>query len=96
MAKYKFDGKKLKDGAKVIANVSGDKLREGSGSKVIANINGEQVRERSGSKVYFNVKGNDLREGTGSKKLATMKDVENAIEGPGKTIKAALWYCFLR
>ena len=32
MAKYKFDGKYLKQGGTTIANVSGDRIRKGTGS----------------------------------------------------------------
>ena len=95
MAKLKFDGKSLKDGSKTIANVSGTNIREGSGSKTVANISGNNIREGSGSKVLFNVSGDDIRQGSGSSKMATMKDVDAQIDGPGKIVKAALWayYC---
>jgi hypothetical protein len=38
----------------------------------------------------------DIRQGSGSTRIATMKDVDSAIEGPGKITKAALWFYFVR
>lgn len=98
MSKYKFDGIVLKDGSKTIATVKGDKIHEGAGSKVIANIRGDCIRQESGSTVLFSVHGDDIRQGSssGSPKVATMKDVDKAIEGPGKVVKAALWLFFCR
>lgn len=94
--KYKFDGTNLKDGVKVVANIKGNDIREGSGVKVIANIKGDDIREGSGVKVMANIKGDDIRQGSGVSKIATMKDVEKVIEGPGKVVKAALWFYFCR
>jgi hypothetical protein len=96
MTKYKFDGTALKDGSKVIANVKGNDLREGSGSTVLANVKDDNIRQGTGSTVLFNIKGDDIRQGTGSTKIATMKDVDKVIDGPGKVIKAALWVMCLR
>lgn len=96
MAKLKFDGTSLKDGAKTIANVSGNNIREGSGPKTVANINGNNIREGNGPKVMFNISGNDIRQGNSPSKIATMKDVDAQIEGPGKVVKAALWLYFCR
>ena len=94
--KYKFDGTNLKDGVKVIANVKGNDIREGSGIKVIANMKGDDIRDGSGIKVMANVRGDDIRQATGLTKIATMKDVEKVIDGPGKVVKAALWFYFCR
>ena len=91
MAKCTFDGTNLKDGGKIIANVQGNNIREGSGSCVIGNIQGNNIRQGSGSLVMFNVKGDNICQGSGSSRIGTKKDVDNAISGPGKVIKAALW-----
>lgn len=91
MAKYKFDGTNLKDGSKMIANVKGNDIRQGNGSTVIGNIKGDAIREKNGSTVIFNIKGDDIRQGNGSTKIATMNNVNDDIEGPGKVVKAALW-----
>lgn len=96
MAKYKFDGTNLKEGSKVIANVKGNDIREGNGSTVVANIKGDDIRQKNGSTIMFNIKGDDIRQGSGSTKIATMKEVDKDIEGPGKLIKAALWIQFCR
>ena len=97
MSKYKFDGIVLKDGSKVIATVKGDKIHEGTTSKVIANIRDDRIRQGSGSTVLFNIHGDDISQGTSlGSKVATMKDVDKAIEGPGKVVKAALWLLFCR
>lgn len=91
MSKLKFDGTNLKDGSKVLANVKGHDIRKESGSTVIGNIKDKHIRQGSGSTVLFNLSGDDIRQGSGSTKIATMKDVDAAIEGPGKELKAALW-----
>lgn len=91
MAKFKFDGTNLKDGLKVIANVKGNEIREGSGFKVIANVKDNKIHQGTGFTVIFNIQGDEIRQGSGFTKIATMKDVDSAIEGPGKTLKAALW-----
>ncbi|WP_127716744.1 hypothetical protein [Halobacteriovorax sp. HLS] len=96
MAKLKFDGTKLKDGGRTIANVSGDRIREGTGSRTVLNISGDKVREGTGSRTLFNVSGDKIREGTGSRKIADMDDVDKSIDGPGKVVKAALWFYFVR
>lgn len=96
MGGYKFDGKNLKDGIKIIANVSGNSIREGSGVKTIMNISGDNIREGSGVKTIANVHGEDVRLGSGVSKIGTMKEVDKSIEGPGKVIKAALWFYFCR
>lgn len=92
----KFDGVNLKDGTKVIANVKGSTIREGSGFKVLCNIKNDEIREGAGFKVMFNIKGDDIRQGNGFSKVATMKQVDATIDGPGKNIKAALWLYFCR
>lgn len=91
MAAYKFDGTVLKEGSKTIAHIKGNEIREGTGSKVLANIKDDQIRMGTGSSVMFNIRGDDIRQGTGSSKIATMKEVDKVIDGPGKNVKAALW-----
>ncbi len=96
MGNYKFDGKYLKHNGKTIANVKDDKIREGTGSKVVANIRDDKFREKTGSKVLINLRGSDVRLGSGSSRIASMKDIEKAIDGHGGATLAALWYCFVR
>lgn len=95
-AKFKFDGKTLKEGSRTVANVSGNNIRKESGSTTIANISGNNIRQGSGSTTIANVSGADIRQGSGSTKIGTMKDVDAAIEGPGGVIKAALWFVCIR
>ena len=46
----KFDGTKLKDRSKTIANVRGDRIYDGSGSsKCLVNIRNDRIYEGSGS-----------------------------------------------
>ncbi len=95
----KFDGSKLKDGSKVVANVRGDKVYDGSGSsKTLVNVRGDKIYASYGSsKCIANVRNRYLYEGSGSsKKITTMKDIDKAIDGPGGTIKAALWCAKVR
>ena len=91
MSKLKFDGKNLKEGSTVIANISGNNIRSGNGSTVVGNISGDNIRQGNGSTVLFNISGDNIRQGNGSTIIAKMKDVDADIEGPGKTFKAALW-----
>ena len=77
----KFDGSKLIDGYKTVANVRGDKIYDGNTS----------------SKCLANLKGGKLYEGnTTSRTLATMKDIDKAIDGHGGVTKAALWIAKVR
>ena len=96
MSSYKFDGKKLKRGGTTVANVSGTRIRKGSGSSAICNIRDDNIRDGSGSSTKFNLRGDDIRSGSGSSKIATMKDVDKDIDGPGRVVKAALWLYFVR
>jgi hypothetical protein len=96
MTAFTFDGVTLKYGAKAIANVRGDSIREGTGSHVVANIRGDDIREGTGSHTLFNIRGDDIRSGTGSSRVARMKDVDEDIKGPGHIVKAALWLFFCR
>ena len=96
VAAYTFDGRRLKKGARVIANVAGDRIREGTGSTVACNIHGERIRDGTGSRVMFNLRGDVIREGTGGRRIARMRDVDDDIDGPGRVVKAALWLYFVR
>jgi len=96
MASHTFDGVVLKQGSRTIGNVKGAQIREASGSHVVGNIRGDDIREGSGSHVLFNVRGDDIRAGSGSSRIARMRDVDSAIEGPGGMTKAALWLLFIR
>ena len=92
----KFDGKKLKDGGKTLANVNGDRIREGNGTKTLLNVRDDKIREGNGTKTLFNLKKNDIREGSGTRKIADMDDVKDDIDGPGGVMLAALWVLFCR
>ncbi len=96
MADYKFDGEKLKHRGTTVANVRGDNIRKGSGSTTVANVRGDDIRSGSGSTKLANLRGDDIRQGSGSSKIGTMRDVDNAIDGPGRVVKAALWLMFVR
>lgn len=96
MSHYKFDGIYLKEGSRVIANVKGHDIREGNGSHMIGNVKGDDIRQGNGSTILFNIRGDDIRQGNGSTRIATMRDVDAAIDGPGKVIKAALWLLLCR
>lgn len=96
MATYKFDGDKLKKGGQTLANVRGDKICRGSGSTTICNIRDDRICEGSGPSTAFNVRGDDIRKGSGGSRIATMRDVDKDIDGPGRTVKAALWLYIVR
>lgn len=66
------------------------------GSRMIANIKGNEIRKGNGSTILFNIRGDDIRQGNGSTRIATMRDVDAVISGPGKIIKAALWLLLCR
>lgn len=95
----KFDGSKLKDGSKTVANVRRDKIYDGTGnSKCLVNIRNDKIYEGTGnSKCIANLRRDKLYEGSGnSKTIATMKDIDKAIDGPGGLTKAALWVAKVR
>jgi hypothetical protein len=96
MAEYKFDGKHLKRGSTIIANVSGGNIRKDNGSTTIANISGHNIRQGSGSTTIFNVSGDTIREGSGSTKVATLRDIQKVIDGVGGTTLMALWAVCVR
>lgn len=96
MAQYKFDGKYLKHGGSIIANVNGYKIRKGNGSSIVANIQGNKVRQGNSSSTLINVSGENIRQGSSSSTIAKMKDVRKLIDGPGGITVAALWYCFIK
>lgn len=96
MAKFVFDGQKLKSGGKTIANVSRDKVREGSGARIVCNITGDKIRDGAGAKIMFNIKGDKICQGSDASVIAKMRDVDKEIDGPGGTVKAALWLYFVR
>ena len=93
---YKFDGTKLKDGSRTIANVRGNKICEGTGMKTLLNIRDDKVCEGTGVKTLFNIRNDKLCTGTGMSKFADMDDVRDDIDGPGGITLAALWYYFKR
>ena len=78
----KFDGTKLVDGSKVLANVRGDKIYEGfSQGKCFANVKGDKIYEGFSQ-------GNIL-----IKTSDAAKKVGSTSQGP---LTAALWYLFCR
>ncbi len=78
----KFDGKFLKDGAKILCNVNGNKIYEGSGPfKALANIKGDKIYEGSGP---FKV-------------LIKLSDAARKIGATSRDpVTAAIWYLFCR
>lgn len=91
MAQYTFDGTYLKEGSTVIANVRGDEIRKGNSFTTIGNIKGNEIRQGSSFTTIFNVSGDEIRQGSSFTRIATMNDVDRAIDGPGRVVKAALW-----
>ena len=81
----KFDGTKVKDGSKTIANVYRDALKEGSssGGKTLGNIYRDAIKlgSSSGGKTLCNISRGDIREGSssGGKKLISLKDAAKSI-----------------
>ena len=96
----KFDGIKLTDGSKTLANVKGDKIYEGTSSgKTLANVKGDKIYEGTSSgKTLANVKGDKIYQGTSSsttlfKTSDAAKKIGSTSQGP---LTAALWYFFCR
>jgi len=97
--KLAYQGNKLKDGSKTIANFSGDKLRSGTGSTTLCNVNNDKVRKGTGSTTLCNVKNGDIRDGTGSSRKATVRDIKRNIKGSESLSDvniAAIWQIFIR
>jgi hypothetical protein len=96
----KFDGKYLKESSKILCNVRGNTIFEGSGgSKPLANVRGDTIFEGSGgSKPLANVRGDTIFEGSGgSKPLIKTSDVARKIGATSRgPLTAAIWYLFCR
>ena len=96
----KFDGKCLKESSKILCNVRGDTIFEGSGaSKPLANFRGDTIFEGSGaSKPLANVRGDNIFEGSGASK--TLIKTSDAVRKIGATSQgpstAAMWFMFCR
>ena len=80
----KFDGKYLKDGGKILCNLDGKLIRDGSstGGTPLCNIDGDYIRDGRS---------------TGGTKLIKVSDAARKIgatsRGPST---AAMWYLFCR
>jgi hypothetical protein len=97
--KLTYQGNKLKDGSKTIANFSGDKLRSGTGSTTLCNVRNDKVRKGTGSATLCNVINGDIRDGTGSSRKARVKDIKRNIKGSESLADvyiAAIWQMFIR
>ena len=95
----KFDGTKVKDGSKTIANFSGDKLRKAAGTSTLCNIRDDKVRRGTGTSTLCNVKNGDIRDGTGTSRKAKVRDVKKMIKGSeslSDVFIAAIWQTFIR
>ena len=96
----KFDGTRLTDGGKTLANVTGDRIYEGiNRSKALANIHGDRIYEGiNRSKALANVHGDRIYEGLNRSKILfktsdAAKKIGSTSQGP---LTAALWYLFCR
>ena len=89
----KFDGKQLKDGSTVIANVRGDKIYEkNSSSTMLANVRGDKLYEKnSSSTVLANIRSGKVYDKNSS---STKKDTFDGHQG--LAIHWALWYLYCR
>ena len=97
----KFDGIKVKDGGRTLANLYRDTLKEGSstGGKSLGNIYKDAIKlgSSSGGKTLCNVYRGDIREGssTGCRKLISLKDaakkIGTSVQGPST---ALVWWFF--
>ena len=89
----KFDGKQLKDGSTVIANVRGDKIYEkNSSSTMLANVRGDKLYEKnSSSTVLANIRSGKVYDKNSS---STKKDTFDGHQG--SAIHWALWYLCCR
>ena len=101
--KFKFSNNRYTEGeygSKVIANVYGDKLRQGTGSTTVANLDysRKKVRKGTGSTTLCNIYNSDIREGTGSTRIGNIdKDVKKTIKNStGSPMDVAFWYLFGR
>ena len=94
MAQFKFDGLRLRQGSTTVANVRRTEICRGTGSTTIVNVKGNDIRQGSGSRVLATVSGSSIR--VQGSTVGTMRDVDEAIDGPGGIIKVALWVAFVR
>jgi len=99
MSKYRFDGKRLKMGSKVLANVKGNRIYEKTGaSKCLVNIRNDRIYEGSGASMCLaNIRYEKIYEGSGmSRKLETIDGVRKIINGVGGITLAALWVACIK
>lgn len=97
--RLEYRREQLKDGGKTIANIRGDKLRNGTGSSTLCNVRDDKVRRGTGSSTLCNVKNGDIRDGTGSSRKAKVKDIKKMIKGSeslSDVFVAAIWQTFIR
>ena len=97
--RLEYRREQLKDGDKTIANIRGDKLRNGTGSSTLCNVRDDKVRRGTGSSTLCNVKNGDIRDGTGSSRKAKVKDIKKMIKGSeslSDVFVAAIWQTFIR
>ena len=98
-AKFKFNGEKLteKNRSTTIATARGDKIFAKTSYTTTANVRGSKILDgNSTAKVVANVRNGYLCSENSSSKIFKMRDIHNAIEGPGEEIKAALWFYFCK
>lgn len=97
-AKYRFDGTKLtRTGMSLaIATVRGNKICEKTRTTATATIRGDKIADKTRTTTAFTVRGDKICKGSGYASIATMKEVDAAIDGPGNVVKAALWLYFVR
>ena len=96
----KFDGKCLKESSKILCNVKGNTIWEGSAAyKALANVRGDTIWEGSAAyKALVNVRGDTIWEGSAAyKALIKTSDAARKIGATSRgPLTAAIWYLFCR
>ncbi len=94
MAEYSFDGRRLvkKSSGQKLAEIDRNTLRSYNGA-VFGEIDRNNLRDSHGKKVAeFN--GKELKDDRG-KKIATIKEIQEVVEGDAGITMAGLWYFFV-
>ena len=80
--KLEYRREQLKDGGKTIANIRGDKLREGTGSSTLCNVRNGDIRDGTGT--------------SRKAKVRDVKRMIKGSESLSDVFIAAIWQTFIR
>ncbi|MCA9374397.1 hypothetical protein KC725_04525 [Candidatus Peregrinibacteria bacterium] len=93
MANFNLDGKYLKDGNSVVAEIDNSFIRD-KNSKRIAEFNETYIRKISGE-IIAQIDGSYVKDNHG-KIITTIDDIKNDIDDAEDSALVALWMLFIK